>query len=188
MKVERKRVFGKALSPRRTYRGAAWNGVEYNARLGNCPSDPLWVPTIPNRFGVQFARMKTYVDGLGRDFRYALRNLRKNRRFSLIAILALALGIGASTVVFSVVYNSIFEALPYRNFQRLVVFGIQNLANAGGWKARNYFFSSEFRGFREQNHVFEDMIAYEGVRLQFDDGQSIRYWPTGATEIGRAHV
>jgi putative ABC transport system permease protein len=141
-------------------------------------------PTIPSRFGVQFARMKTYVDGLARDFRYALRNLRKNRRFSLIAIFALALGIGASTVVFSVVYNSIFEALPYRNFQRLVVFGIQNLANVGGWKGRNYFFPAEFRGFREQNHVFEDMIAYEGVRLQFDDGKSIRYWPTGATVSG----
>jgi putative ABC transport system permease protein len=141
-------------------------------------------PTIPSRFGVQFARMKTYVDGLARDFRYALRNLRKNRRFSLIAIFALALGIGASTVVFSVVYNSIFEALPYRNFQRLVVFGIRNLANAGGWKGRNYFSPAEFRGFREQNHVFEDMIAYEGVRLQFDDGKSIRYWPTGATVSG----
>ena len=65
------------------------------------------VLTIRSRFGVQFARMKTYFDGLARDFRYALRSLRKNRRFSLIAIFALALGIGASTVVFSVVYNSI---------------------------------------------------------------------------------
>jgi putative ABC transport system permease protein len=139
---------------------------------------------MPGRFGVQSAGMKTYVDGLVRDFRYALRNLRKNRRFSLIAILALALGIGASTVVFSVVYNSIFEALPYRNFQRLVVFGIRNLANAGGWKGRNYFSPSEFRVLREQNHVFEDMIAYEGVRLRFDDGKSIRYWPTGATVSG----
>ena len=128
--------------------------------------------------------MKIYLDGLARDFRYAFRNLRKNRRFSLVAVLALALGIGASTVVFSVVYNSIFRALPYRNFQRLVVFGIQNLANAGGWKGRNFFSPAEFRGFREQNHVFEDMIAYEGVRLQFDDGKSIRYWPMGATVSG----
>ncbi len=128
--------------------------------------------------------MNTYLDGLARDFRYALRTLRKDRRVALTAMVALALGIGASTVVFSVVYNSIFEALPYRNFQRLVVFGIRNLANAGGWKGRNFFSPAEFRGFREQNHVFEDMIAYEGVRLRLDDGKSIRYWPTGATVSG----
>jgi putative ABC transport system permease protein len=128
--------------------------------------------------------MNTYFDGLARDFRYALRALRKDRRVALTAMVALALGIGASTVVFSVVYNSIFEALPYRNFQRLVVFGIRNLANAGGWKGRNFFSPAEFRGFREQNHVFEDMIAYEGVRLRLDDGKSIRYWPTGATVSG----
>jgi ABC-type lipoprotein release transport system permease subunit len=46
--------------------------------------------------------------------RYALRNLRKNRRFSLVAIFALALGIGASTVVFSV-YNVFFHALSYKD-------------------------------------------------------------------------
>jgi putative ABC transport system permease protein len=128
--------------------------------------------------------VEAYLDGLARDFRYALRNLRKDRRFASVAIFALALGLGASTVVFSVVYNSIFEALPYRNFQKLVVFEIRNLANAGGWKGRNFFSPAEFRSFRERNHVFEDMTAYEGVRLQFDDGKSIRYWPRGATVSG----
>jgi hypothetical protein len=43
--------------------------------------------------------MKTHLESLARDFRYALCNLRKSRRFSLIAVCALALGIGASTVV-----------------------------------------------------------------------------------------
>ena len=51
--------------------------------------------------------MNAYLDGLTRDFRYAIRNIRKDRRFASVAIFALALGIGASTVVFSVVY---FEA------------------------------------------------------------------------------
>src|SRR5216684_1189842 len=82
-------------------------------------------PIIRGRLGVEFARMKTYLDGLARDFRYAVRNLRQNRRFSLIAIFALALGIGASTVVFSVVYNVFFHALPYKNFNRSAVFGIR---------------------------------------------------------------
>jgi putative ABC transport system permease protein len=128
--------------------------------------------------------MNTYLDGLACEFRYAVRTLRKDRRVALTAIVALALGICASTVVFSVVYNSLFEALPYKDSPRLVVFGIRNLANAGGWKGRNFFSPAEFRGFREQNHVFEDMVAYAGVRLRLDDGQSIRYWPTGATVSG----
>jgi putative ABC transport system permease protein len=81
---------------------------------------------------VRDARWETHLDNLARDLRYALRNLRKDRRFSPIAILALALGIGASTIVFSVVYNVFFHALPYKDFNRSVVFEIRNIANAGG--------------------------------------------------------
>src|SRR3984957_12267742 len=125
--------------------------------------------------------MKTCLDGLARDFRYAVRNLRQNPRFALIAIFALALGIGASTVVFSVVYNVFFRALPYKDFDRSVVFEIHNTANASASKGRAYFSSAEFRAFREQNHVFEDMIAH-GVlgRLLYDDGKSTRTLPAGA--------
>src|SRR6266478_5500272 len=80
---------------------------------------------------VRDTKWKTGLDNLARDFRYAFRNLRKDRRFSLIAILALALGIGASTVVFSVVYNVFFHALPYKNFNRSVVFVLHNLTDDG---------------------------------------------------------
>ncbi len=126
--------------------------------------------------------MEAYFDGLARDFRYALRNLRQNPRFSLIAIFALALGIGASTIVFSVVYNVFFQALPYKNFNRSVVFEIRNIANAGGSKGRDFFSPAEFRAFRKQNQVFEEMIAYETwLRLLYDDGKSIHYLPLGAT-------
>jgi putative ABC transport system permease protein len=120
------------------------------------------------------------MDGFVRDFRYALRGLRKDRRFSLAAILALALGIGASTVVFSVAYNAIFEPVPYKDFQRSVVLRIQNLANVGGWKGREYFSPAEIVAFREQNHVFEEMIAYEGRRDYYRDGKFGRYLPFGA--------
>jgi putative ABC transport system permease protein len=123
--------------------------------------------------------MEAFFDGLARDFRYALRNLGKNRRFSLIAIFALALGIGATVVMFSVIYSVVVDALPYKNFDRSVVFKIQNLANVGGWKGRDFFTSDEIRAFREQNHVFEETIVYNGIRLQYDDGKSIRYWPWG---------
>ncbi len=131
---------------------------------------------------VRDTRWETHLETLARDFRYALRNLRKDRRFSLIAIFTLALGIGASTIVFSVVYNVFFHALPYKDFDRSVVLEIRNTANAGGSKGSAYFSSSEFRAFREQNHVFEDMIAHAVVgRLFYDDGKSTRVLPSGAS-------
>jgi len=125
--------------------------------------------------------MEAYLDGLARDFRYAFRNLRKNRRFSLIAIFTLALGIGASTVVFSVVYNVFFHALPYKDFNRSVVFEIRNTANTGASKGRGYFSTAELRAFRQQNLVFEEMIAYGTVgRLLYDDGKFTHALPSGA--------
>jgi predicted permease len=124
--------------------------------------------------------METYLDGLAPDFRYAFRNLRKDRRFALVAILALALGIGASTVVFSVVYSTFFHALPYKDFNRSVVVGTHDLSNVGGGKVRLYFSPEEVRAFREQNHVFEDLIAYARMRPTYDDGKSIRFFSFGA--------
>jgi putative ABC transport system permease protein len=122
---------------------------------------------------------KRQVDNLLRDFRYAFRSLNKNRRFALVAILGLSLGIGASTVAFSVVYNVFVHALPYKNFNRTVVLEMRNLENVGGWRGRAFFSVAEFRAFRDNNHVFEDMIAYDGVRVLYNGGGFIRYWPEG---------
>jgi putative ABC transport system permease protein len=58
------------------------------------------------------------------DLRYAARDLRRNRRFTVAALLALTLGIGSATAVFSVVDRILFRALPYRNADRLVSFGM----------------------------------------------------------------
>ncbi len=124
--------------------------------------------------------MEVYLDGLARDFRYAFRNLRKDRRFALVAILALALGIGSSTVVFSVVYNIFFHALPYKDFKRSVLVGTHDLSNVGGGQVRLHFSPEEVRALREQNHVFEEIIAYAGMRPTYDDGKSIRFFSFGA--------
>ena len=134
---------------------------------------------LSNRIRTEWS-WTAFADGLVRDFRYALRSLRKDYRFSLTAILALALGIGASTVVFSVVYNAIFETVPYKNSSRLVVFGIQNLSNTGGSKGRTNLNAGEIRVIRETNDVFEDMIAYANRRDFYRDGKSGHYLPFGA--------
>jgi hypothetical protein len=112
---------------------------------------------------VRDTRWETHLDNLLRDFRYALRTLRKDRRFSLIAIFALALGIGASTIVFSVFYNLFFNAFAAKNASRLVVPVMQNSESIGQPDlnlADLPFYLSDLDVIREQNRVFENIVGY----------------------------
>src|SRR3989475_12526814 len=59
------------------------------------------------------ARWENHLELLFHDFQFAFRGLRKNPRFTVVAILALALGIGASTAMFSVIYNALVAPFPY---------------------------------------------------------------------------
>jgi putative ABC transport system permease protein len=65
-----------------------------------------------------------FFDSLALDFRFAFRMLAKNPAFALVAIITLALGIGATTAVFSVVDRLLFRSLPYAQDDRLVSFGL----------------------------------------------------------------
>jgi ABC-type antimicrobial peptide transport system permease subunit len=84
-----------------------------------------------------------WLSDLGQDLRYVFRTLRTAPGFAAVAILTLALGIGASTVVFSVAYTLLFDALPYRSSDRIVTFAIHNLTNSGGSAGRNWYSQSE---------------------------------------------
>src|SRR5262245_48841279 len=57
---------------------------------------------------------------LGHDLRFAVRFLARNRSTTTLAVLALALGIGAATAIFSVVYDVLFRALPFPESERIV--------------------------------------------------------------------
>jgi putative ABC transport system permease protein len=63
------------------------------------------------------------MDRLFQDFRIATRTLLRQRTFSLVAILTLALGVGATTAIFSVVYGILLRPLPYEQSDRIVAFG-----------------------------------------------------------------
>ena len=125
---------------------------------------------------VRDVRWETYLDNLFRDFRYALRNLSKDRRFALVTIFALALGIGASTVVFSIFYNLFFSAFAAKDANRLVVPMIQNTENTGQLGSNLQPLTlplGDLDAIREQNRVFENIVGYLVEMVLANDGSQM---------------
>lgn len=106
------------------------------------------------------------IESFWQDLRYGVRVLFKDRRFALLAIIALALGIGSSTVVFSVVYDGLLNPFPYKNAGGITIFQIHN-ADESGERGRGAFSFPEFLDYREQNHVFSDMVGTANTNVLY---------------------
>lgn len=98
------------------------------------------------------------MESLWPDFRYALRGLRNQPGFATLAVLTLALGIGATTTMFSVIYNVLFNAFPYHEAERVVAFQVRDAERPQN-TGRNMFQTPEFLDYVEQSTVFTDVIA-----------------------------
>src|SRR5437762_4811141 len=81
---------------------------------------------------VRSAGWESFVETCWRDLRFGVRTLRKSPGFTAVAVLTLALGIGANTVIFSAVYAVMLKPLPFKDSDRLVFIEKKNPPR--GWK------------------------------------------------------
>ena len=103
-----------------------------------------------------------------RDFKFAVRSLSRARGFTAIAVLTLALGIGATTTMFSVLDGVLLRPLPYPDADRLVLIGSSSQRFPGLAPVS----PADFRDWREQSNTLAEMVATEAWTLDLTDGDS----------------
>jgi predicted permease len=107
---------------------------------------------------------------LWQDLRFAVRMLKKNRGFTVVAVLTLALGIGANAVVFSVLNALILHPLHVPQAESL--YGIQH-----GNEASSYQSYPDYLDLRDRNRSFDDLAAYDAAQVGLDNGDNTtREW------------
>ncbi len=111
------------------------------------------------------------MHSIWQDLRFGLRGIRKDPGFTILAVLALALGIGSVTTIFSVIHNVLLNPFPYTDPARVVLIQIHDVASSrpGG---RSFFTTPEFLDYQEQTHVFDGVIGggYEDVLYSTGEG------------------
>ena len=116
------------------------------------------------------ARGVSFVEGTVQDIRYALRMLRKSPGFAAVAVITLALGIGANTVIFTVANDFLLRPLPFGHSDRVVMvkcyarkIAQSGMAIQGGWAD-----PPSFKYWRDHNQVFEAMAAWADLEDQYN--------------------
>ncbi|HEX3682534.1 MAG TPA: ABC transporter permease [Bryobacteraceae bacterium] len=104
------------------------------------------------------------MDWLLQDARFGFRTLFKDRAFVITAVLALALGIGSTTAIFSVIDNVLLEPFPYTDQHRLISVQIHDSTQSGQF-GRGAFSPPEFLDYQQQNQVFDSSIGVYQTRM-----------------------
>ena len=104
-----------------------------------------------------------------RDLRFSLRSLWKDRATLWLALLAVALGVGSTTAMFSVIDNVLLEPWPYKDGNSLSVIQIHDSSSNEPY-GRTFFSQPEFADMQKSIHVFRDTIASRGSQVLWTHG------------------
>jgi putative ABC transport system permease protein len=129
-------------------------------------------PTAPGNSAHNF------FAGLWQDLRYALRQIQRNPGFALVAIITLAVGIGASTAIFSVIDNVLLEPFAYKDAGHILYPRVHG-ATEGPDEGRQGFSADEYLELVNQNHSFESMIGTTDDPVLYKHGAGVE-WLYGA--------
>jgi putative ABC transport system permease protein len=110
--------------------------------------------------GAAARRRSTFMDRLMQDIRFGLRQLYRQPAFSLVAVLTMALGVGANTAIFNVAWQTLIKPLPYPDSRQLV-----EIWETFGSDARiNLSMPAKFHDVRREAHAFQYVAAFTGVQ------------------------
>ncbi len=129
------------------------------------------------------ARGVTFIETLLQDIRYGLRILGRTPVITCVAILSLALGIGANTAIFTMMDAVMLRLLPVRNPQELVQVRIR--APKSGTEMNGYFTNPLWEQLRDRQDVFSNAFAWSETRFDLAQGGAVQYanglWASGGT-------
>jgi hypothetical protein len=129
-------------------------------------------PLVPGAGGAG-----NFLASMWQDIRFGLRTTFKDRGFVVASVLALALGIGSCTAIFSVIDNVLLEPFPYLDSHRIFGIEIHDTAAAEG-DYRNYFSVLEFLDYQEQNHIFDRTIGIWEETVLLDSSRALELLET----------
>ena len=117
------------------------------------------------------------LESIRQDVRYGLRQLRQSPGFSFVAVLSLALGIGANTAIFQLVNAIRLKMLPVRNPQELVSIDFEKgSARAGWWSSRSATLTyAQWEQIRAQQQAFTGVLAWSAARFNLANGGEPRF-------------
>jgi len=144
---------------------AEWERLDWRTKL-----DLFWRSTSAF-WDALWLQPQRWEDEMFQDLRFGMRMLLKNPGFTLIAIITLALGIGANTAIFSVVNGVLLSPLPYHEPERLVMVWAEQPIQQAQLGVTDYSVTNaDFVDWRNQNQVFEQMAAMFGHRPNLTGG------------------
>jgi predicted permease len=119
-----------------------------------------------------------FFGSVWQDLRYALRQMQRNPGFVLVTIITLALGIGASTAIFSVIDNVLLEPFPYKDAGHILYPRVHG-ATEGPDEGRQGFSADEYLELVNQNHSFKSVIGTSDDPVLYKHGAGVE-WLYGA--------